>query len=211
MKVICVVLLPLLFYCFACDKEEKTPESPVLAGVHDTGMVYTEFNPPVQSVLSLDSTGYLFGSDSLDINADGVFDIIIQQQVWPDDSFPGGSTTEYPFAGLTLKNGLCVAIKNEVVPIGLGQTTTIKWVDTMLLKARIDKGPVWSEPDAYHTLWSVPPATFWGSNGPWYNLAEDERYIGLKMTTPSGEKYGWLKCYQKSRKELAFLGCAIRK
>ncbi|HRZ43431.1 MAG TPA: hypothetical protein P5228_12095 [Bacteroidales bacterium] len=211
MRVTLLLLLPVLFFGVACDKVEKTPESPVLAGVHDTGMVYTAFNPPVQPVLTVDSTGYLFGCDSLDINADGAFDIIIQQQVFPHDSFTGGSSTEYPFTSLTLKNGLCVAIKKEVVPIGLGQTTTIKWVDTMLLNARIDKGPLWSEPNVSHNLWCVPPATFWGSNGPWHNLTEAERYIGLKMTTPSGEKYGWLKCYQKSRKELAFLGCAIQK
>lgn len=214
MKLTQILLLAVIIPLTGCDKDEKNPDTAktsVFAGKHVTNMLFTEFNPQVQPVLTLDSTGYLFGSDSLDINADGSYDIIIEEQIWPDDSFPGGSTTEYPFALLTLKNNLCAVLKNETFPIGLGQTTTVTWIDTLLLNSRIDTTHVWSEPNAKHYLWVVPPATFWGSNGPWYNLTETERYIGLKLTTSSGTKYGWLKCYQKSRKEPVFVSCAIQK
>lgn len=171
----------LLLIFNSCKKEDE--RKAVTAGIYDSTFTYHEFSPPFKVNLKLDSlTNYSFGADSIDINLDGNFDLIVTQNMPLDSSISTSRTADaFPHCKLTLKNGLEVASKTEKYGIGLGQTSAVNWVDIIPYNNRIDHLANWSDTNTSCWMWVVPPTIFWGSNGCWYGLTNIEMYIGIRM------------------------------
>jgi len=195
----------------SCKKEE--PRKAVFAGIYYSTLDYHEFNPSLKVKLEFDSSlNTSYGVDSIDINSDGNFDLIIKQRIRLDNN-PAHHITDsdFPYCRLTLKNGLEVATKNEIYYIGLGQTNNVDWADTIQYNSRIDTISEWTDPNASIWMWVVPPTGLWGSNGCWYNLTNAEKYIGLRMKINSRYKLGWIKVNEISRENILFISYAIEK
>jgi len=211
MKGLVLNIFILILLIVSCKKEDT--KNQVYAGKNDTNLNYTEFTPPFQINLESDSLNNIkYGMDSIDINSDGEFDLIINQRVlidWNDTIQI--SNSNYPYCNLTIKNGLELAIKSETIYIGLGQTTEVIWVDTITYNTSINNITEWSKPNTSTWMWGVPPTTFWGSNGCWYNLADTERYIGIRMKINSEYKLGWIRVYQHSREKIEIISYALEK
>ncbi len=195
----------------SCKKDEF--RKPVLAGVNDSNMFFYEFNPNYLTNFKTDTLLNLkFGIDSIDLNLDGKFDLLISQRFfteWSDTIRIVNNN--FPYCKLTLKNDLEVAIKNEDYYIGLGQTSNVDWVDTLQFENRIENITDWSKTNVNIWMWVIPPTGFWGSYGSWYNLINTEKYIGIRMKFDSGYKFGWIKINQINRENLRFLSYAIEK
>lgn len=198
-----------LFIFSSCSKEDTGKT--VIAGTYDSDFLYYEFSPPLKVELSLDTlTNNYVGEDSIDINRDGVCDIMVVYRIHlPPEPVPP-SFDHFPFYRLTLKNGLQVATKMQSYPVGHGQTDDIYWVDTLSYKTRIDTWSDWSESNATRTMWAIPPVST-APYGPWYNLTNEEKYIGIRMKIDSQFKYGWIKVNVISREDMHFLSFALEK
>ncbi|HET6558386.1 MAG TPA: hypothetical protein VFG54_13795 [Prolixibacteraceae bacterium] len=203
--------LTLLLFLSSCEKDNE--RTPVLAGVYDDTFIFYEFSPNLPLDLKPDTLNkFYYGSDSLDVNLDGKYDLLMSRRILLGTVPPARITNDnYPFGRVTLNNGLEVSTKKEIYPIGLGQTNEVNWVDTLLYNSRIDNLPEWSGSDTYRFMWVVPPASFWGSNGCWYNLINAERYIGIRMKTNGRYNYGWIKLKQVSREEVYIVSYAMEK
>jgi hypothetical protein len=211
MKTVFFKIFILILILNSCKKEEIKTE--IFAGKYDAGMNYTELFPPQQIELKTDSANYTkYGMDSIDINLDGNFDLIFSQRLffnWNDSAEI--SNNNYPFCILIMKNGLEIASISETIYIGQGQTSKVFWVEPLIYNSSINNITQWSETDPDIWMWVVPPATFWGTNGPWYNINETEKYIGIRMKENSEYKLGWIRAYQYSREKFEILSYAIEK
>ncbi|HKK69386.1 MAG TPA: hypothetical protein VJ946_14280 [Bacteroidales bacterium] len=201
----------LAVFFFACEDEPDidTPETKVLAGVHDSDMFYYEFNPPFQVDCQVDS-GMVHGQDSIDLDADGQYDFILSQRFFSDENDSAQiNDYNYPYSRVRMENSLEVARVTEVIYIGLGQTSDVFWIDTLSFEHRIDDIEEWSETNTSIEMWMVPPTEFWSSYGPWYGLTDSIQYMGIRMMSDSDYKYGWIKVQQSDRKELVILSYAF--
>ncbi|MEZ5083421.1 MAG: hypothetical protein R2750_08235 [Bacteroidales bacterium] len=218
MKSLIIPILIILLALYSCNKDNSEPqifsiENQIFAGEYNADLDLKEFNPPLKVDLISDSLlNFKYGVDSIDINTDGNYDLIIHQRFIMDwNDTVQISNTNYPFCSLTLKNGLEVACKNEIFYIGLGQTSSVLWVDSLEYLKRIDNLNDWSETNTNIWMWVVPPTSFWGSYGCWYNLIETEKYIGIRMKIITDYKFGWIKINQESRENFEFVSYAIEK
>jgi hypothetical protein len=209
MKALLYYTFIVLLFLSSCSKEDT--RHAVTAGIYDSSFTYHEFSSPLKVELSLDtSTDNYMGVDSIDINQDEVYDIIISHRIHlpPESGTP--SYEHFPYFSLTLKNGLQVATKIQSYPVGHGQLNEIYWVDALNYETRIDVWPDWAEKNVFQLMWAIPPV---GSApyGPWYDLANEEKYIGFRMKIDSRYKYGWIKVIVISREDMQFLSYAIEK
>jgi hypothetical protein len=195
----------------SCEKDEY--KKPILAGILDSGMLFYEFNPALHVNHKSDSLlNYRYGTDSMDLNLDGKFDLIISQRFFIDwNSSNQINDRNYPFCKLTLRNSLEVVKKTEIYYIGLGQTSSVDWVDALLFEKRIENSTEWSGTNINIWMWVIPPTVFWGSYGSWYTLVDMERYVGIRMKIDSTYKNGWIKINQINRENLVFICFAIEK
>jgi len=162
--------------------------------------------------LELDTiTDNFKGSDSIDINLDGSYDIIINQRIHIPQASGTPSYEQFPYYRLDFKNGLSVATKVEYYIVGHGDYNNVNWVDTLNYESRIDNIAEWSEPNASRFLWAVPPVNYAVSNGTWYYLTNSVNYIGIRMKIGSRYKLGWIKVNEISNEEILFVSCAIEK
>ncbi|HLN74962.1 MAG: hypothetical protein ACM3O8_14430 [Methylococcaceae bacterium] len=212
MKVLIYWLFILLLLLSACKKDDE-PGTSFLAGIYDDSMNYREINPGLQISFKYDSLlNVNYGKDSLDINLDGSYDIIISQRNLlgnPTENTNRNNT--YPYMMLGVKNGVEVAIKNECFIIGHGQYSTISWVDTIAYKTNVAGITNWSESNRIVYMWVEPPSIFRPSNGPWYNLANTERYVAFRMGINSQYRYGWIKFIVASHEKITVISYALEK
>lgn len=209
MKTLSYFFFITLFIFSSCSKEDTGKI--VIAGTYDSDLLYYEFSPPLKVELSLDTlTDNYMGEDSIDINQDGVYDIIISHRIHlpPESGTP--SYDHFTFYRLTLKNGLQVATKLQSYPVGHGQFDDVNWIDTLCYKTRIDTWSDWSESNETRTMWAIPPVST-APYGPWYNLTNEEKYIGIRIKIGSRFKYGWIKMNVISREDMQFLSYALEK
>ena len=201
----------LLLVLTACsDDKEAALHTTVSAGIINEGMFHHLFDPALQINYQYDSLGHFhYGADSIDLNFDGDFDILINQRVCPDD-IPI-SVTNYSYFSVTASNGWQLASKKESYPLGLSQWGTIFWVDTLLYNDRLDNYPLWSSTGESRWMWVVPPVPFEGTNGCWYNLTNVERYIGIRLQSGQAYKYGWIKVFAVDRGNYLFKEYAFEK
>lgn len=193
-----MLALSVLFFLMLHSCKDENLGVPVKAGVAE-GLNHYVIDPPLVIKLMEDSVNNIqYGTDSIDINQDGYFDFFIWQRTVLNEDLPIGSMLLYPYALVLLRNGLGIAIRKETYYIGLGQTSQIDWVDTLAVNSRIDLISGWSDDNAEVYMWMMPPTIFWGSNGCWFNLFDEVRYIGIRMKGKNDYKYGWIKLRQRS-------------
>ncbi|HLN52826.1 MAG TPA: hypothetical protein VK212_03900 [Lentimicrobium sp.] len=209
------ILISLILFtliCYSCkpDDDEKA-KMPVYAGITNSEMQYTELNPPIAVEVYHDTTNsYYYGSDSIDIEQDGTFDIIIRVGYFDDDTIYYPTQNFYPFTSLTVKDSIQFATEVEYYPMGLGTTGKIYWIDTLSYNQRIDDINTWYSDYLHQFMWVVPPSYFWGSNGTWYDLSDTEKYIGMRIKRGNEYKYGWIKVFAVSSEVLLFKSFAIQ-
>ncbi|MCG6191510.1 hypothetical protein [Maribellus maritimus] len=209
MKTLSYLFFITLFIFSSCSKVDTGKI--IIAGTYDSDLLYYEFSPPLKVELSLDTlTDNYIGEDSIDINQDGVYDIIISHRIHLPPKSGTPSYDHFPFYRLTLKNGLQVATKLQSYPVGHGQLNDVNWVDALSYKTRIDTWSDWSENNETRTMWAIPPVST-APYGPWYNLTNEEKYIGIRMKIDSRFKYGWIKVNVISREDMQFLSYALEK
>jgi hypothetical protein len=211
MKTFAYFIIVILVFLFACKKEED--KSPVLAGVYDSSFIFNEFNPPLKVNLKLDAQKKFYvGTDSLDIDLDGNFDLIIKQRLYLDIAKPQYYTYEtYPYCLLTFRNGLEFSKKIQYYIQGHGTYGTNVGIDTLNYENRIDTISEWSGTVTNTAMWIEPTSSLVSSNGVWYYLTNSEKYIGIRMNINSRFKYGWIKVNQISRENISFISYALEK
>lgn len=202
----------LLLFFSSCQKDDD-PLTPVLAGVYVDAMSYNELNPALQiafihdPILNIEQ-----GEDSLDINQDGSHDIIISQRNLLGNSPANANPNDtYPFCKLSIRNGVEVATKEECYYIGHGQTSSVNWVDTVAYQTNVTDIANWSESNRIIFMWVSPPTIFWGSDGPWYHLSNEEKYVAFRMKINARYRYGWIKVLVTSRERIAVVSYAMEK
>jgi hypothetical protein len=202
----------LIFVCllftllFSCEQDNNTP---VLAGIIDNNMFYQEFNPPLQCTMQTDSTtNSVSGTSSIDINSDGLYDLIFH--VKRPISWDEKNNVEYGTYHniLELNNNLEVVSFKETYYIGLGQTSEKIWVDALSYEDKIEADNDWSGSNRQIYMWALPtPSTM--SNGVWYGGADSERYLGIRIASDLGHKYGWIKINPTADNDFTILSFAI--
>jgi len=194
----------------SCEKEEK--KAPVYAGIVKDDLLYVELNPPLQVTTYYDTANFFhYGVDSLDMNKDGIFDIVISVGYMEGDSAITPTLAIYPHTSLNVRDSIQFATEIEYYPMGLGTFGKIYWIDTLSYNNRIDDFKTWQADYSHQFMWVVPPAFLWGSNGTWYNLGNTEKYVGVRMKIGNKYKYGWIKVKVITRNEMQFISYAIQK
>jgi hypothetical protein len=123
-------LSSLLLILGSCRKEE--PRNPVMAGEYNTDFIFYQFPTPLAVELKYDSaTNYYSGTDSIDINLDGNYDLIIGQHLQIPHLNDNPTNQLYPYCRLTPKNGLELAVNIQKYPGGLGSYKIVEWVDSL--------------------------------------------------------------------------------
>jgi hypothetical protein len=227
MKKIVIPILIFLLTLNSCKKDKE--ETPVFAGDINLEMLHYEFNPALQIQFQTDSLKKIkFGIDSIDIDQDNSFDILINQRIYLDwtDDFNRYylSRNDFPFIGLELKNGFEVAIKIIRFPIGQGAFYSVAMVDTIPYQTKLNKISDWRNSEmpsvsygGYYNnsiwLWGAPPASYWmfGSYGTWYRLSDKEMFIGIRKKYDTEYKVGWIKVKVYNYDKFEILSYAIEK
>lgn len=186
----------------------------VSAGIYDSDYIYHEFSPPLKVDLKLDTIkDDYFWNDSIDINQDGINELFISQRIHiPAES---GSPTfdHFPYLRLITKSDLQIARKIDYYAVGHGQVNEIDWVDTLNYKTQINDNNDWTEGNDILSIWLVPPLGAPGTlpYGTWFNLTNEEKYVGIRMKIGKRYKYGWIKLNVISREDIQFICYAIEK
>lgn len=210
MKNYILLILCLLQILGSCRKDE--PQNPILAGEYDTNFIFYQFATPLIVELKYDSlTNYYSGTDSIDVNLDGNYDLIINEHLQVPHLTDNPTNKLFPYYKLTPKNSLEIALNIQAYPAGFGTYKTVGWIASLNQKDRIDNIANWSEPTKFQYLWCNPPDSFVSYNGFWYDVTNPEMYIGMRMKIDSGYEYGWIKVNALSRENMAFLSYAIEK
>lgn len=190
-KYLAILILPIIATT-GCKIDESVP---VLAGSNDSRMFFREFRPAL--TLSFDSTmDFKYGEDSIDIDLDNKYDLIVKQRLLFDMNIEERShyTFEnYPFTRLYPKNGLEVALKKTQNIMGRGETQEAFYVDTLNLDTHIENIGDWSQSDRNTSMWYVSPSGYQSSFGCWFYIENEIKYIGIRMKKNGRYKYGWIK------------------
>lgn len=211
MKQIIIPVVIFLLTLHSCKKDKE--EIPVIAGDLNLEMVHWEFNPALKIQLQIDPANNMkYGKDSIDINQDGNYDLFFYLKLFIDRKETDRLDYGTYYGKLVAKNGLEISTKTETYYIGLGQTNDISWVDTLKYEDKVSSRNNWSDPinTVYNFMW-VLPARPTMSNGCWFDIFDDERYIGIRMKINSEYKYGWLKVNQDSDRNIEIQSYAIEK
>lgn len=130
-----VIILSFLSWIISsCKKDAKTINTTnndgalilsnnVYAGIHDTSFNYYELQPALEISIVWDNQNlYGYGSDSLDIDSDGNYDLFITLSLLNEDSLHllTGMPNPFPYCRLDSRNGLEIAFYTESFYIGLG-------------------------------------------------------------------------------------------
>jgi len=155
---------------------------------------------------------YGYGKDSVDLDNNGDYDLFISLSLLNNDSIHllnGSMPDPFPFCRLQLHNGLEIAVCKEIYPIGLGQTATASYTDTVKYNERIDIITDWFN-DSINSIamWQKNPG-FFGlpSYGSWFYV-KSICYIAFKTNQ---QHYGWLEVNATNPENPEFTKFAIKK
>lgn len=210
MRKLLLVLAPAaLLALFSCDKENRKE---VLAGKYDDDFIFQEFNPPREISVSWDGQNlYGHGTDSLDVDLDGVSDLVFSLDVLNYDSIHllTGYPSPFPNCIISLKSEMEVAFCTEHFYIGLGQTSTARFADTLNPDERIDRLSDWySGTQAPIAMWQQNPGSgMTPSFGSWY-YAHSIKYIAIRK---ENERLGWIEVDAADPRKLRFIRFALEK
>lgn len=212
-----------LLALLSCQKEKEAavpdlpPDTPpdtnvtagVYAGVYDSTFDYHLFDPPFTITVTWDTLNlYGFGSDSLDLGADGDYDLLLHLAKINPDSIHllNGMPNPFPYCKLHAQGNLEIATYSESYPIGQGQTGTAVFADRLDHGENIDSIPDWQTGDI--KMWGENPG---GAGTPpfgdWY-YAGSENYLAIRV---NGNRFGWIRMDGEDPKNPAIVSYAIRK
>lgn len=208
---IAVLLGFILCYSASCRKEKTHPLKEVFAGVYDDDFIYRELKPPLEINFIWDSLNlYAFGTDSIDFDMDGMFDLLISASILNKDSLHllNGMPNPFPHYRLEFRNDLQIAFYWESFYVGLGQTAKVDYADTLSYQERIDQITNWDiTPFNSQTMWSENPAGgLEPSFGGWY-YAQNTKYFGIKLNS----RFGWVEIDNTDNYHPKFIRYAIVK
>lgn len=193
-----------LFFFINCSKDEY--RKPVNAGIYDSSYFFREFSPPFKINIIWDSSTFIGkGSDSIDINLDGEYDLIFNSQVVDIYKYKGGFI--YENCNIDFKNGFGTVSKKFYIPQGQGSYTSVTWIDTLQYKTQIQRLNSWG---SKVSLWSIIPMGF-APLSPWYETSNPYLYIGLRRIVGNNVKYGWILADGTTKKEVKILSYAFEK
>ena len=186
------------------------------AGIYDSTFVYHHFSPPLKIKTELDTiTGFSSGSDSIDLDLDGNFDLIINIYLHlSDTAYEVGSKRFFPYCKLLFRNNFEVATKGYQYACGHGYCNYAPFVDAFEYDTEISHYKYdWYLGSEEQTMWLITPS---GSGFPpgWWYYADKEMYIGIRIKEQLNNKtdyyrYGWIKVNAHSFHDLTFIDFAL--
>lgn len=189
------------------DEDITSANTEVYAGVYDTTFSYHEFTSPIEITVSWDSQNlYGVGRDSLDLDSNGTYDLLITLNLLNEDSLHllNGIPNPFPSCVLNAQNATEIAYYTETYYIGLGQTATATFADRLDFNERIDLMSTWGES---LKMWSENPG---GAGTPpygdWYS-ATAENYLAFKI---NDDNFGWIAIDSSSPKNPKILSYAVQ-
>lgn len=189
------------------DENNASANTEVYAGIYDSTFSYQELGTPLEINMSWDAQNlYGVGNDSLDIDADGSYDLRFTLNLLNEDSLHlvSGFPNPFPSCFVTSSNGYEVASYEEVFYIGLGQTSTATFADRLDLNERLDLLPEW---ETNLKMWGENPG---GAGTPpfgdWYS-ATSQNYLAIRL---NDDKFGWLEVDASNAKNPKFISFAIQ-
>jgi len=183
---------------YSCRKN-PTVQNPVYAGKYDDTYNYIKFSPVKNIQIKWDSLNfYGFGSDSIDLDQDGIFDMIFELALINEDSLHliDEFTFPLPYFAITPKNQLDLSCYYEYFYVGLNQTVKVEFLESLSYNDRIDTITNWlSSTDGKQLMWDTNPGFFIDpSFGKWYD-AVGNYYLGIRING----KYGWIEIDNANR------------
>lgn len=194
-------------------KDEFTYTNEIYAGRVNFPNVYHEFISPMSIKTELNSTtGFYEGVDSLDLNEDRIYDIIISLRLHPKDTiYKKGDRYYYPTCKFEMKNGFEVAIGAFPYNCGHGYCATADFIAALEYGKDISHFPKWSGSNTKQTLWNIilySVSTFPG--GWWSFVKSEEMYIGIKRKDKGPKStnytYGWIRVNAISHQKMTIAG-----
>lgn len=191
----------------SCKKNDEG--SFIYAGKFDTSYKHHVFSPTIALQVKWDSLNlYGFGTDSIDLNSDNIFDLVFQLQILNNDSIHllNGLPDPFPYLYVIHKNNSGVSIYNQGFSSGLGSSGIATYANTFLLDEKIYENSEWSEEEGNgKKLWGDNP-TFYYPKGKWYTLNE-AAYLGIKLNG----KLGWIEIDNTNLYNPKLLSFALQK
>jgi len=183
------------------------------AGIYDSNYIHTAFSPAFKINITWDSLNlYGYGQDSIDLNSDGVYDLIFKLSLLNYDSIHllnGGMPNPFPYCDLKTKNGFEIAMYTESYPIGLGQYGSKDFVDTLSYNKLINTISNWkSGENSDLVIWGENPGTTGCPSFGGWHYVQDIKYIGLRK---DGNKYGWIEADFTDTYNPLFISFALKK
>jgi len=211
-----IFYLLILVLISSCKNEDYINENTVFAGEVKSSYIYHEFSPVLIVKTKLDTlSGFSAGRDSIDLNLDGNFDMIINLFLHPNDTaFKTGGKYFYPFCRLLFKNGFEVANKGFQYACGHGICNYAPFVDALEYDTDISHYPDWYSGDKEQTMWIITPAGSGYPPGWWYYAENKEMFVGIRQKHAGSKKsfyynYGWIKLYFVSHHNMSFISYAM--
>jgi hypothetical protein len=212
--ILCLIFLTSLISC----NDEFRNTNVVLAGMYNSFSVYHEFLPTLAVKTELNiATGFYEGSDSIDLNLDDNFDLIISMRLHPNDTmYEMDRRLYYPTCRIELKNGFEVAVKKMNYSCGHGICNWADFIAAFEYGSDISDFTGWSESNSVQTLWNVfpPGAGYPYPRGWWSIINNEEMYIGVrhKHRGPKNTfyfNYGWIRVNAVSPQNTLFMSYAM--
>lgn len=210
-----ILWLIILTSLISCNDEFKNTNV-VLAGRHDSASIYHKYMPPLTVKTELNiSTGFYEGSDSIDLNLDGSFDLIIIMRLHPNDTmYERDRRLYYPTCRVDLKNGFEVAVKKMNYSCGHGYCNQTPFIAALEYSEDVSHFPEWSEAENNQTLWNIFPPHVSYPGGWWSFVKSEEMYIGIRHKHNGAKNtfyyyYGWVKVNAFDHQNMSFTSYAM--
>lgn len=208
-----ILWLIILASFISCNDEFKNTNV-VLAGKYDSFSVYNEYVPllAVKTELNI-TTEFYEGRDSIDLNMDGNFDLIITMRLHPNDTmYEKDRRLYYPTCRIEMKNGFEVAIKKMNYACGHGICNWADFIAAFEYGSDLTNFSGWSESNSVQTLWNVFPsgAGFSYPRGWWSIINNEDMYIGVRHMHKGPKNtfyynYGWIRVNAVSHQNTLFI------
>ncbi len=210
-----ILWLIILTSFISCNDEFKNTNF-VLAGMCDSSYIYHEYLPPLAVKTELNiTTGFYEGTDSIDLNLDGNFDLIISLRLHPNDTiYEKGKSLYYPTCRMDLKNGFEVAIKKMNYSCGHGYCNQTPFIEAFEYGSDVSRFSEWSEGETNQTLWNIFPPYVGYPGGWWSFVKSEDMFIGFRHKH-NGPKntfyyyYGWIKVNALDHQNMTFTSYAM--
>lgn len=194
---------------FSCKKDENGDFEPLFQNTIKAGVTFAlqwdTINPNVSLSINWDAQNlYGSGSDSIDIDGDGQYDLLFECSLLNPDSLHllnGQQPNPHPFFSVKPSNGYLIRLATEVADTAIGSSVTVYWADSIGYESKIKNNDLWSGTTV--NLWQENATSGTISFGPWYNLSET-KYIGFNRLN----KLGWIEVDATNRENITFKSLA---